>query len=219
MSARAHVYLGRVRGGLGWETHAGHQWLAGHLPQFATLPAVDREQHNRRSARDPRQPPSSSGRASVAISAIHASHDFIVLEQFAVAGSGATLLNFSAEPLVVIHRSGQKVDSDLVNGASCLRGKAGEPCFELRWNLQIHEVSVGGITWQVNGVWPTLRTAHSAGGERRRALLVPVVLAGLPGVDECAAQVQVIDDHAHQTQGGVQLSSGPSISGPAGDRT
>jgi len=47
--------------------------------------------------------PSSSGRASVAISPIHARHDFVVLDWAAFASGGATLFNFGTKPFVVVH--------------------------------------------------------------------------------------------------------------------
>jgi hypothetical protein len=63
-------------------------------------------QCNRRPVRDHRLRPWSSGRASAAISAIHASGDVIVLEQSAFSCGGAALFDFGPEPLVVVHRAG-----------------------------------------------------------------------------------------------------------------
>ena len=79
---------------------------------------------NRRSVRDHPRRPSSSGRASPAISPIHASSDVIMLEQPALARRRPTLFDLGPEPLVVIYRAGQEVERHLVGCPASLGGQA-----------------------------------------------------------------------------------------------
>lgn len=81
---------------------------------------------------------------------VHARHDLVVVEETAFASCRATFLDLTPKPFVVVHRTRQEVESDLVDGAPGRRGKACEFRFEFRRNLQVHEASVGGIQGSVN---------------------------------------------------------------------
>ncbi|MQA30860.1 MAG: hypothetical protein GEU82_13680 [Luteitalea sp.] len=59
-----------------------------------------------------------------------------MLEQPAFAGGGSTLFYLGAEPLAVIHRAGQQVERNLVDGATGLSRQAGELRFKFGRDLQ-----------------------------------------------------------------------------------
>jgi len=105
---------------------------------------------NQRFARDRRPRPPSSGRASAAIALVDARGDFIMVEKSAFASGDTTLLYFASEPFVVVHRARQQVQSDLIDRATGLCGKARQLGFEFRWNLQVHEASLGRVEDSVN---------------------------------------------------------------------
>lgn len=108
------------------------------------------ERCSRRSVRDRRRRPWSSGRASAAIATVQPSRDIVVLKQPAFASSGATSFDLGAKPLIVVYRAGQQVERNLVYRSPRLCGQAGQLCFEIRRNLQVHETSVGCIDGAVN---------------------------------------------------------------------
>jgi len=70
--------------------------------------------------------------------------DFVVVDQTAFTGSDAALFHVLAEPLVVVHRAGKEIESNLIDGAPDLSGQAGQLRFEFGRNLQVHGASVGG---------------------------------------------------------------------------
>jgi hypothetical protein len=73
-----------------------------------------------------------------------------VLEEPAVTCGGATLFDFGAEPLVMVHRAGWQIERHLVDRAASFRRQARQFCFEFGRNLQVHETSVGCLDIAVN---------------------------------------------------------------------
>ena len=83
-----------------------------------------------------------------------------MVEQPAFASRDTTLLHLASEPVVVVYRGRQKVQGNLIDAASGLRGQAGQLRFEFGWNLKVHEASVGGIEGSVNRVLKNLVSAE-----------------------------------------------------------
>jgi hypothetical protein len=73
-----------------------------------------------------------------------------VIDQTTFTGSHAALFHLLAEPLVVIHSAGQKVESNLIDCAPGLRGQAGQLRCDFGRNMQVHDASVGGTEGPVN---------------------------------------------------------------------
>src|SRR5262245_33021719 len=88
-----------------------------------------------------------------------------MVEQTAFASGRTTFLDLTPEPLVVVHRTRQKVESDLIDCAPGLRGEACESRFEFGRNLQVHEASVGRIQSSVNFATPRDAAALAGVGE------------------------------------------------------
>jgi len=77
----------------------------------------------------------SSGRASTAIALVETRRDFVVIEQSARVRRRASPLDFGAEPVIVVNRIGEKVESYPIDRLPGLRGYPTQFRFKLGRNL------------------------------------------------------------------------------------
>lgn len=97
----------------------------------------------RRFLRDHGRHLSSSGHASAAIALVDPSSNLVMVQQLPFARGKTALLDFPAEPIVMLDRVGQKVQCHLIGMASFLSGKSIQLGFKFRRHMQVHELSVG----------------------------------------------------------------------------
>lgn len=73
-----------------------------------------------------------------------------MVDEPAFASGDTSLLDLAPKPFVVVYRSRQKVQSNLIGGTSGFRGESGQFRFEFGRNLQVHRARVGGMAGSVN---------------------------------------------------------------------